>query len=129
MAQANASRPLVGPRSGENGLLWLIKIVTGFFIIFLIGIHFVVNHLIGVTGLLTYADVVRYYSNPIIPLMEIVFLIFVVSHSLIGLRSILLDLRPSAGVLQAIDWLFTAIGVVAVVYGIWLIRAIVTRGS
>lgn len=129
MAQTSTSRTIAGPRSGENSLLWLIKIVTGFFIIFLLGIHFVVNHLIGATGLLTYADIVAYYSNPIIPLMEIVFLIFIVSHALIGLRSIILDLRPSQGVLQAINWLFTAVGVVSVVYGIWLIRTIVTRGG
>jgi succinate dehydrogenase / fumarate reductase membrane anchor subunit len=117
------------PKTGETSWLWLAKIITGLLIIVLIGIHLVVNHFVAAGGLLTYADVVRYYQNPIIPIMEISFLIFVVSHSLIGLRSVILDLKPSQGALTAINWLLTIIGVVSVVYGIWLVQVIVSRGS
>jgi succinate dehydrogenase / fumarate reductase membrane anchor subunit len=92
-------------------------------------IHLVVNHFVAEGGLLTYADVVAYYRIPIIPIMEIAFLIIVVSHALIGLRSIILDLRPSRQTLTAINWLFVVIGIVSVVYGIWLIQVIVAKGS
>ena len=70
-----------GPKSGEGFWLWLAKIITGGFLIIILGIHLVVNHLVGTTGLLTWTDVVKYYSHPIIPIMEIAFLIFVVTHS------------------------------------------------
>lgn len=119
---------LSAPQSGENSWLWLIKIVTGPLIIILIAVHFIVNHFIGQKGLLTYADVVAYYKNPIIPIMEIIFLMAVVTHSLSGLRGIFLDLKPSRGILKVIDWVLVAVGVVAVVYGTWLALTIASRG-
>ena len=115
------------PRSGENSWLWLVKIVTGPLLIILILVHFIVNHFIGQNGLLTYADVVAYYSNPLIPLMEILFLATVVTHSLSGLRGIILDLKPSRGVLTAVDWLLTLVGVAAISYGAWLALVIASR--
>ncbi len=78
---------------------------------------------------MTYADVVAYLSNPWISLMESFFLVVVVSHSLLGTRSILLDLNPSAGLLRVIDLGFTLLGVAAVIYGLWLIRTIVAFGG
>jgi succinate dehydrogenase hydrophobic anchor subunit len=116
-------------KSREGSWLWLIKLVSGALIIVILGVHFIVNHLIGETALLTYDQIVAYYRIPIIPIMEITFLILVVSHSLIGLRGIILDLKPSQPVLKAVDWLFTALGVVSVVYGVWLITVIVSKGA
>lgn len=117
------------PKNGEGVWLWLIKIISGVLIIVILIIHLVVNHFVAEGALLSYADVVSYYSNPIIPAMEIAFLIFVVTHSLVGLRSIVLDLKPSRSVLTGVNWLFTAIGLVSIVYGIWLVMAIVGQGS
>ena len=34
---------------------------------------------------------IAYYANPLIPVMEGVFLIFVVIHALLGMRGIILD--------------------------------------
>jgi len=50
----------------------------------------------------------------------------VVSHSLIGLRSIVLDLKPSRSLLKGINWVFGIVGVVAIVYGIWLVFQILS---
>ena len=118
-----------GPKSGEGVWLWLAKILTGGLIIFILIIHFIVNHLVAEGGLLSWADVVQYYTNPIIPIMEIIFLIFVVSHALMGLRSVILDLKPSKTVLKGIDGLFIIIGIGAVIYGTWLIFAIMAQGT
>lgn len=107
---------------------WLIKIIAGLFIVLLLGIHFVVNHLVAPGGLLTYADVVRYYQNPIIVGMEITFLVVVVTHSFLGLRSILLDLNPTQQVLKVIDAVLLVTGTAAVSYGIWLALTIASRG-
>ena len=115
--------------SGENSWLWLVKIVTGPLLIVLLFIHLVVNHFIGQTGLLTYADVVAYYRNPFIPIMEICFLAAVVLHSLTGLRGILLDLKPSRSVLKVIDWILVLGGITAVSYGTWLVLTIASRGG
>ena len=115
------------PKPGENSWLWLIKIVTGPFLIVLILIHFIVNHFIGQNGLLTYADVIAYYKNPIIPIMEICFLAAVVTHSLSGLRGIILDLKPSRSLLKIIDWILVIVGILAVSYGTWLALVIATK--
>jgi succinate dehydrogenase hydrophobic anchor subunit len=129
MDQNTSSRTSPSPISGENVWLWLIKIVTGPLLVVLLLIHFLVNHFISQTGLLTYADVVAYYRNPVIPFMEICFLAVVVTHSLIGLRGILLDLKPSRTVLRILNLIFVIAGISAVSYGLWLILTIVSKGS
>lgn len=116
-------------RSGENTWLWLIKILTGPLLLILLGIHLTVNHFIGAEhGLLNYADVIAYYRNPIIPIMEILFLAAVVTHSLSGLRGIVLDLKPSRTFLKILDVILVVFGVSVIIYGVWLITAIVAQG-
>jgi succinate dehydrogenase hydrophobic anchor subunit len=117
------------PKSREGVWLWLFKIIAGLMIVVLLGIHYVVNHLVAPGGLLTYAEVIAYYQNPIIPIMEIFFLVFVISHALVGLRSILLDLNPSDRLLRASDILFVVVGVGFTIYGIWLVLVLVQRGA
>lgn len=117
------------PKKGETTWLWLLKIITGLLVIVILIIHFVVNHFIAQGGLLTWADVVSYYQNPIVPIMEIAFVALVVSHSLVGLRGIILDMNPSRAVITAVNWLFTAAGILSIGYGIWLIEVIVSKGS
>lgn len=109
---------------GENAWLWMIKIVTGLMIITLIIIHFVVNHLISHDGLLSHNDIVVYYKNWFVPLMEICFLVFAVTHSLIGMRSILLDMNPSRRVGRIITLVFILIGSGFISYGTWLVWTI-----
>jgi succinate dehydrogenase / fumarate reductase membrane anchor subunit len=131
MSQTTLSSPVSGRRPGENTWLWLIKIATGPLLVLVIGLHFAVNHYMGSmsSGLMTYDDIIAYYQNPIIPIIEIVFLATVVTHSLIGLRGIILDLNPSRSVLKIVTWLMVILGVVSVGYGIWLVFAIASQGS
>jgi len=104
----------------EAAGLWLLKVLLGVLIIIILTIHLIVNHFIGEGALLTWQDVVDYFANPWIVFMEITFLVVVVSHSLIGMRSIILDLNPSKGTMKIVDWVLSIIGVVSTVYGIWL---------
>jgi succinate dehydrogenase hydrophobic anchor subunit len=130
MSQSTSTSYVSTPRPGENTWIWLIKIVTGPLLVVLLILHLVVNHYLGSmsTGLMTYDDVVAYFQNPIIPAIEILFLITVVTHSLIGLRGILLDLNPSRSTLNTLTWLMTILGVSSVVYGIWLALTIASQG-
>ncbi len=117
------------PKSGENFWLWFLKILSGILVIVLLFVHLTVNHFTATEGLLNFEEVVAYLSNPWIALMEISFLVIVVSHALLGTRSIILDFKPSRGVLRVMDWLFVAIGVVSIGYGIWLTRVVISWGS
>ena len=127
MAQTS-SQNISAPKSGENTWLWLVKIVTGPLLVILLLVHFIVNHFVAENGLLSYADIVAYYQNPLIPAMEILFLATVVTHSLIGLRGIILDLKPSRSVLKVIDWILVIGGISAVSYGMWLALTIASKG-
>jgi succinate dehydrogenase / fumarate reductase membrane anchor subunit len=131
MSQTTISNTRSGPRPGENTWIWLIKIVTGPLLLLVIGLHFTVNHYMGSmsSGLMTYEDIVAYYQNPLIPAIEIVFLVTVVAHSLIGLRGIILDMNPSRRVLNVVTWLLVVFGVFSVGYGVWLALAIASQGS
>jgi len=114
-------------RRGENSILWAIKQISGVFVFLLIIVHIVVNHLVAPSGLLSYADVLAYLGNPWVAVMETLFLIFVCGHSLLGMRSIFLDLKPSATFNAWMDRLFWVVGIVAVGYGIWLTSVILAR--
>ncbi|MEJ2706871.1 MAG: hypothetical protein P8074_04575 [Anaerolineales bacterium] len=116
------------PKTGENVWIWLLKIVTGVLVIALLFTHLVVNHLVAPEGLLTYQEVVAYLSNPWVAVMEMSFLVIVVSHALVGTRSIILDLNPSRSMLRLLDGLFTLVGIASVVYGVWLIQVIISQG-
>ena len=107
-------------RPDEATGLWLVKVLLGVLIIVILTIHLIVNHYVGEGALLTWQNVVDYFSNPWIVFMEITFLVVVVSHSLIGMRSIILDLNPSKGKMKIVDWVLTIIGIVSIVYGVWL---------
>ena len=126
-----SSSSVSGPRPGETTWLWLIKIVTGPLLLIVLGLHFTVNHYLGSmpSGLMTYDDVIRYFQNPIIVAIEILFLITVVTHSLIGLRGIILDMNPARKTLTIVSWLLVLAGVSAVVYGIWLALKIASFGN
>ena len=115
------------PKAQEGLWLWMFKVFAGLMIIIILGIHLVINHLVAPGGLLSYHDVIQYYSNWIIPTMEIFFLVFVVSHSLVGVRSILLDLNPLQKVLRLVDIGLYLLGCVSIVYGIWLVLVIASR--
>ncbi len=116
------------PKPGEGFWLWLIKLATGALIVVLLLVHFIVNHL-AQGGLLDYAGVIAYYSNPGIVVMEIAFLAAALSHGLIGLRGIILDLNPPAKLMGTIDRVLVVLGIVAVVYGLALALAIASRSA
>ncbi len=131
MSQTTSSTYGSSPRTGDTTWLWLIKIVTGPLLLVLLILHLTVNHYLGSSssGLMTYDDIIRYFQNPIIPAIEILFLITVVTHSLIGLRGIVLDMNPSRPVLSAVTWLLSLLGVASVIYGVWLALTIASIGA
>lgn len=108
------------PRMGETAWLWIFKILTGPLLVVLLAVHLTVNHLVADTGLMTWTDVIRYFDNPWIVIMEIIFLATVVTHSLLGIRGILLDMNPPRKILKLMDWAFFIFGTCVTLYGLWL---------
>jgi succinate dehydrogenase hydrophobic anchor subunit len=115
------------PKRNEGVWLWLAKIIAGLMVIVVLGIHFVINHAVAPGGLLTYQDVIQYYKTPIVPVMEIFFLIVVIVHSLLGLRSIILDLNPIQAIRRTVDAGLVLLGAGGIVYGAWLVIVLASR--
>jgi len=111
----------------EKSRLWFVKVLAGLLIIFFMTLHMIVNHLVAPEGLLSYQDVLDYYQNPIIPIIEILFLITVIAHCLLGLRSIILDLNPAAGLMKKLDVGLLLLGLISTIYGILLVIIITSR--
>lgn len=115
-------------RPRENYLIWGIKVIAGLLMVLLLGLHFIVNHLTAPEGLLTYADVLAYYQIPIIPIVEVSFLIVVVVHALLGVRSILLDLHLPLKCTRIMDRVLIAVGILLITYGTWLVIRVIELG-
>ncbi len=111
-------------KSRENALLWFMKVLAGGMIFVFLVIHFIVNHLLAPGGLLSFNDVVAYYQNPIVLVMEGSFLFFILVHSFLGLRSVVLDLNPSEKLIRIMDIILLTSGFFGLIYGIWLLNTV-----
>ena len=109
----------------KTGILWLLQAILGILLVVLLSVHLIVNHWVAPQGLLTYADIVRYYDLPGIALMEAGFLIIVTSHCLLGLHSIVLDLNPPTFIRRTTTQFLIILGAITIFYGIYLIMKIV----
>ena len=106
------------------GALWLVQAISGLLLVLLLGLHMVAHHFVAAGGLRNFQEVLAYVSNPAIFFIEVVFLVFVTTHAMLGLRAVVraLGLSPSAA--RAIDWVLALVGAGALAYGLWLAVAI-----
>lgn len=114
------SNPTAPPRSNRAGALWLVQAFTGLLLTALLVLHMVAHHFVVEGGLRTFADVIAYVANPTIFFLEILFLVVVTVHAMLGLRAIVLDLNPAPSRLRLAEWGLALLGVGAVAYGVWL---------
>ena len=85
----------------------------------------VAQHFMVEGGLRGFDQVLAYMRNPIVWPIELLFLISVVSHALLGVRAILVDLGPSPRLARLIDPILWVVGIASVAYGVWLTYALV----
>ncbi len=99
---------------------WILQAVTGMLVLVLVTLHMIANHFVVKNGLRDFADVVAYMSNPAVVVLEVVFLVAVTWHGLLGLRAVLFDFGFSPKVESWITRVLSGLGVVIVAYGLWL---------
>jgi len=110
----------------RSGWVWLGQAASGVLLVVLLGLHWVAQHYLASGGLRSFAEVLAYLKNPLALLLELSFLAVVTYHALFGLRAILLDLGPGRRLRQLLDITLLALGIATLIYGAWLIRAILT---
>jgi succinate dehydrogenase/fumarate reductase cytochrome b subunit len=99
--------------------------VTGVGIVFLVGLHMIAHHFVVEGGLRNYEQVRAYLRHPVILPLEVLFLIVVTAHALLGVRAILFDLGLSDRAEQRTTQALALLGVLTVAYGLWLTWVIV----
>jgi len=104
---------------------WLWQIITGIGLLFLLGLHLVAQHFIAKGGIRDYADVVTYLRNPIVLVLEVLFLICVATHAMLGVRAILLDFGLSDRTEQRLSRVLTTVGILTVGYGLLMIWVVI----
>ena len=104
---------------------WYWQVFTGIALVLLLGLHFIANHFIVKGGLRDFADVVSYLRNPIILVLEVLFLVVVTTHAMLGVRAIVMNFGISGHAEKRLSQALTVIGVLTVGYGLWLTWAII----
>jgi succinate dehydrogenase / fumarate reductase membrane anchor subunit len=99
---------------------WIWQAATGVGLLGLLGLHFIANHFIVKGGLRDFADVVAYLRNPLVLVLEVLFLICVTAHALLGVRGILFDFGFGDRAERLISQALTVVGVLTVGYCLWL---------
>jgi succinate dehydrogenase hydrophobic anchor subunit len=115
----------VTPRSRS----WRWTSLTGVSLLVLVTVHMVAQHFVleQIGGLRTYEQVLRYISNPIMFVIESLFLVVVTWHAMLGLRSVIFDFGLSARARHGVNRWLTVLGVLTVGYGFVLIGTLASR--
>lgn len=108
-------------RNDRTGTLgWIGQAFSGVLLLILLGLHMISHHFIVEGGLRNYQEVLTYVGNPIILVLELLFLVVVTYHALLGVRSIIFDLGLSPDGERNVTRVLTVIGVITVAYGFYL---------
>jgi len=114
-------------RSGTRA--WRATALSGVGVLVLVTAHMVAHHFVveEVGGLRTYRQVLAYVGNPLIVVLESLFLVVVTWHGLLGLRSVLFDFGPSEVAKRRLSQGLTVVGIATVGYGLALIGVLASR--
>jgi succinate dehydrogenase hydrophobic anchor subunit len=111
------------------GVSFIGQAISGAAVLGLITLHMIAQHFLVSTGIRDYADVVAWLGNPILVALEVLFLVFVTWHALLGVRAIIFDWGLSARAERIITRCFIVVGVATIAYGAWLLAVVVSRGQ
>jgi succinate dehydrogenase hydrophobic anchor subunit len=114
---------------GHRSRTWKATAGSGVALLVLVTVHMVAHHFVveEVGGLRTYAQVLDYIANPIIFVIEILFLVVVTTHAMLGLRSVLFDFGLSTRAKRMVARGLLVLGIVTVAYGVTLISVLASR--
>lgn len=126
MATITADQKTTKKVAGKDsaGAWWIVQAITGLLLILLLGLHMIAHHFVVEGGLRNFEEVIDYVSNPVIFVLEVLFLIVVTPHAMLGLQSIVMDLGPGESAARTITWVFRILTIVILAYGIWLAVAL-----
>lgn len=120
MQTAISQKTVTTQAPNRAGAMWLVQAFTGLLLVALLLLHMVAHHFVVEGGIRNFQDVIAYVSNPLIFTIEVVFLVVVTTHAMLGVRAILLDFGWGRQAERVINGVVAVVGITAVIYGIWL---------
>jgi succinate dehydrogenase hydrophobic anchor subunit len=110
------NRALERKRSGT----WVWQALSGVGLVILLSLHMIVHHFVVEGGLRDYQQVLAYVGNPLVVAVEVIFLVVVTYHAVVGVRAILFDLDLSERSKTLITRALTVVGVIMLAWGVFL---------
>lgn len=107
-------------RSTRHSWTWFVQAFTGILLVILLSLHMIAQHFIVEGGMRRHGDVVDYMRNPVILVLESLFLVTVTIHALLGVRAVLFDFGLSEIAERKVSRFLLWLGVVTVGYGAWI---------
>jgi succinate dehydrogenase cytochrome b556 subunit len=111
-------------KPSAKGGVWIWQALSGVLLILLLGLHMVAQHYVVEGGLRTFQDVVAYLQNPVILILEALFLLVVTYHAMVGVRAILFDLGLSDAARRTTTRVLTVLGLLILLWGGYLLFAL-----
>ncbi|MEW5956623.1 MAG: hypothetical protein AB1801_02785 [Chloroflexota bacterium] len=105
-------------RQVRQSLGWIGQAVSGILLIVIVLLHLIFHHF--QTGLLSAGEVVAHVADQAIFGLELLFIIVVTYHALLGIKAVIFDLQLSDAARQRVSLGLTILGVITVVYGVVL---------
>ena len=105
----------------KRGGSWIWQALTGVLLILLLGLHMIAQHFVVSGGLRTYQDVIDYLSNPLILILEAVFLVLVTYHAMVGVRAILYDFGMDEAAKKKTTTILTILGIIIIAWAAYLL--------
>jgi succinate dehydrogenase / fumarate reductase membrane anchor subunit len=107
--------------------LWMFQAVSGLALVLLLGLHWAAQHYLASGGLRSFAEVADYLRQPLALALELIFLMVVSGHALLGVRAILLDLGLHPRLQRSLDISLWLVGILTVLYGLQLVLQIINE--
>jgi succinate dehydrogenase hydrophobic anchor subunit len=107
---------------------WLAQVVSGVLLLALLTVHMIAQHFVVEGGLRTYDQVIAWIRNPVVFAVEALLLVCVTWHGIAGIHAVLLDLGLRGRVERIAARVLLDLGVVTVLYGLWLLYMLAFRG-
>lgn len=102
----------------RQSLGWIGQAVSGILLIIIVLLHMIFHHF--QEGLLSTNQVIAHVANPAIFILELLFVLVVTYHALLGIKAVIFDLKLSDVTRRKVSTGLTILGVLTAVYGVIL---------
>lgn len=110
--------------SRANGIFWGIQLLSGIFLLIVLGVHFWALHYGTNNATLSYELISKRLASPAWKVLDTVFLALVLYHALNGVRSIILDFNISKAMRGLLFWFCVMIAVACFIFGLNTINSV-----